>query len=353
MAIPKRKRKSAPVGVIAKVLRILELLDSCPDGLQLKDVAEKTGINKSTALRFLSHLEAEDYLLRDAGGAYMLGLRLMRLGSSKSYEKMLIKMSRPAMENLRKITSETVNLAVLHGVNILHLDALDSPHQFSIVSQVGRTGEIYSTALGKAIVAFMEDGPRKDEIFNSIQFVAKTPRTIMSIGRLKEDLAHTKRQGFSHDDEEAFAGARCIGAPVFGPDGNVIAAVSISGPISRIPKQRLQHYGGLVRQAAKEIAASIGVLSSNGNSDQVADGPRVNGRKFSQSEPLPQSSSQRHRANKLNRVDHTYLSPGLKATVQTGRKVRAAATLKGNSSPIYQGRHKAIIGQKTWDKTAD
>ena len=325
MATPKRKRKSAPVGVITKVLRILELLDSYPDGLQLKDVAEKTGINKSTALRFLSHLEAEDYLLRDTGGAYMLGLRLMRLGGSKSYEKMLIKMSRPAMENLHKITSETVNLAVLHGVNVLHLDAVDSPHQFSVSSHIGRTGEIYSTALGKAILAFMGDGPRKDEIFKSIHFVAKTPRTIMSVGRLKEDLAQTKRQGFSHDDEEAFEGARCIGAPVMGPDGDVVAAVSISGPSTRIPRHRLQYYGGLVRQTAKEIAAAVGQLSSDNNSDQSTYAPRMNGRKLSQGESWSQSSSQRHRVNKPNGIDRTYLGSGMRATGRAGRNVRATA----------------------------
>jgi IclR family KDG regulon transcriptional repressor len=268
----KKQRKSAPVGVITKVLRILELLNQVSEGLQLKDIANKTGINKSTALRFLDHLERENYLLRDSRGAYFLGLMLMRLGGSRSFEKVLCTISRPILENLRSITSENVNLAVLDGMNVLHLDVLDSPHRLSVVSEIGQTEEIYCTALGKAILAYMEDGPRKDGLFASIKFVAKTPRTITSMARLKEDLAQIRKQGFAHDDEEDSIGARCIGAPIFGPDGGVIAALSVSGPISRIPKQSLLYYAELACQAAREISASIN-LSSVENSS----GAKVNG----------------------------------------------------------------------------
>ncbi|MEO6802121.1 MAG: IclR family transcriptional regulator [Granulicella sp.] len=259
---PKKKLKSAPVGVITKVLRIIELLYQFPEGLQLKHVADKSGINKSTALRFLNHLEQEGYLLRDSNGAYVLGLKVIRLGGSKSFEKVLCRMSRPILENLRTITYETVNLAVLEGMNILLLDVLESPHRFSVLSTVGETSEIHSTALGKAILAFMEDGPQKDEIFAAIHFVAKTPRTIMSVARLKKDLAQIRKQGFAHDNEEAFVGARCIGAPIFSPDGSVIGALSVSGPISRIPKQRMVYYAKLVCKAAQEIAASMDVSNA-------------------------------------------------------------------------------------------
>lgn len=266
----KKPRKSAPVGVITKVLRILELLNQFSEGLQLKDIANKTGINKSTALRFLDHLERENYLLRDPRGAYSLGLRLMRLGGSKSFEKVLCTISRPILENLRTITSENVNLAVLEGMNVLHLDVLESPHRLSVVSVIGQTGDVYCTALGKAVLAYMEDGPRKDDLLASIKFVAKTPRTITSMARLKEDLAQVRKQGFAHDDEEDSIGARCIGAPIFGADGSVIAALSVSGPISRIPKQRLQYYAGLACQAAENISAAIELSSVENHTEPKA-----------------------------------------------------------------------------------
>src|SRR5713226_3338216 len=92
-----RASKSAPVGVVSKVLRILEAPNAPPTGLQLKDIAEQTAINKSTAYRFLAHLEAERYLYRDDIGAYVVGPKLVRLGSGISYQTTLRRISRPLL----------------------------------------------------------------------------------------------------------------------------------------------------------------------------------------------------------------------------------------------------------------
>ena len=138
------------------------------------------------------------------------------------------------------------------------LDVLESPHRLSVVSQVGSYGETYCTALGKAILANMDEGPRREEILASIHFVAKTPRTLMSIARLKEDLIQTRKRGFSHDDEETFVGVRCVGAAILGVEGNVIGAISVDGPISRVSRERLPFYSGLVQRAARDISSSFG-----------------------------------------------------------------------------------------------
>jgi DNA-binding IclR family transcriptional regulator len=253
-----RKSKSAPVGVIGKVLRVLELLDQSPAGLQLKEVAAKTGINKSTVHRFLTHLEAEAYLFRDAEGTYMLGPKLVRLGSGVNFQATLCNISRPILEKLRKTTDETVNLAMLDGFSVLYLDVLESFHTFRLVSQIGMRRTLYCTSLGKAILANMDDERRKEEIFASIQFDAHTARTLTSIARLKKDLIQTREQGFSLDDEEAVVGARCIGAAIYGSDGKVVGAISVSGPISRVSKERLPFFSSEISKAAHEISWRLG-----------------------------------------------------------------------------------------------
>jgi IclR family pca regulon transcriptional regulator len=106
------KSKAAPVGVIGKVLRILESLDHSPNGLQLREIATKTEINKSTAHRFLSDLESEGYLFRDDAGTYMLKARLASLGTGVGSQAMLCRICRPILESLRSVTEETVNLGV-------------------------------------------------------------------------------------------------------------------------------------------------------------------------------------------------------------------------------------------------
>jgi DNA-binding IclR family transcriptional regulator len=250
-AMRTKKSKSAPVGVIAKVLRVLECLDQYPAGLQLREVAAKTKINKSTVHRFLTHLEAEAYLFRDQEGTYMLGPKLVRLGSGINVHGSLSKIARPVLEELRKVSDETVNLAVLDGFSVLYLDVLESQHTFRLVSEVGMRRELHCTSLGKAILANLDDERRKEEIFASI-------RTVTSRAKLEKELRLTRERGYSLDDEEAEAGARCIGAAIFAADGTVVGAISVSGPVSRVSKERVPFFQAEIGKAAREISSCLG-----------------------------------------------------------------------------------------------
>src|SRR5258706_802298 len=177
-----QESKSGPVGVLAKVLRVLEALDGSASGLQLKQVSEQTRINKSTAYRFLAHLETEGYLFRDDAGAYIVGPKLARLGSGIAYHATLRNVSRPVMQRLGELTSETVNLAVLDGVNVLYLDVMESSHTFRLVSQVGTRRPLHCTALGKVMLAHTPRDER-DAIVASLRLERFSPHTITSLTR--------------------------------------------------------------------------------------------------------------------------------------------------------------------------
>lgn len=150
-----RESKSAPVGVVAKLLRILEALDASPSGLQLREIAEQTSVNKSTAYRFVPHLENEGYLLRDEAGGYVVGPKLAGLGGGIAYHATLRKISRPMAVALSNETKETVNLGVLDGHELLYLEVIESPHSFRMASQPGMHRPLHCTALGKALLAFL------------------------------------------------------------------------------------------------------------------------------------------------------------------------------------------------------
>jgi DNA-binding IclR family transcriptional regulator len=279
-AMRKLKSKSAPVGVIGKVFRILELLDHSPYGLQLGEIATKTGINKSTAHRFLRHLEADSYLFRDTAGTYMLGARLARLGTGVSFQTTLCRICRPTLESLRAVTDETVNLAALEGSEIVYLDVLESQQMFRFVSPVGTRRPAYCTSLGKAIIAHMEDERQKAEIVSSIQAMPSTARKPSSISRLKRELKQISERGFSFDDEEVVAGARCVGAALFGAEGSVVGSISVSGPVSRMTRERLSFFSTEVCKAAREISWRLGHRSWKGertNGSHVAGSPRDSG----------------------------------------------------------------------------
>jgi IclR family acetate operon transcriptional repressor len=253
-----RKTTITPVGVVGKVLRILELLDRSPAGLQLKDIARLTGLNKSTAHRFLKHLEREGYLFRDDSGAYMVGPRLVRFGTGVTYQALLSRISRPVLEQVWSTTGETVNLATLVGHEILYVDVMESLHTFRLVSQIGSRRPLSCTALGKAMLSAMS-AEQRELLLPTLRFETTTPRSITSVARLRKDLAQIAKLGYSLDDEEAVLGARCVGAAILDANGKVAGGISISGPTTRINKTNLPAMAQTVKLAALEISARLGL----------------------------------------------------------------------------------------------
>jgi IclR family KDG regulon transcriptional repressor len=252
-----RESKAAPVGVVMKVLKILEALHGNPSGLQLKEIAKQTAINKSTAYRFLAHLQSEGYLFRDDAGAYVIGPKLARMGSGMNLEESLRKMSRPVLQKLWTATGETVNLAILDGQQILYLDVIESSHTFRLASQVGARRPLYCTALGKAIMSCLTAEEIKD-LLPSLSYERFTPRTLTQPTKLKKELMKTRLQGYALDDEEAVLGARCIAAPIFDATGKVIGAVSVSGPLTRITAEKIAPLAVLLKKAAQSISRRLG-----------------------------------------------------------------------------------------------
>jgi DNA-binding IclR family transcriptional regulator len=256
----REKSKSAAVGVVTKVFRILEALYDSTAALQLKDIAEKTAINKSTAYRFLAHLHHEGYVFRDSAGAYTIGVRLARLGSGASYQTTVRKISRPVLEELAHRTGETVSLAVLEGREVLYLDVMESAYTLRQVSHVGTRHPLYCTALGKAMLAFSPEEEQK-YLISGMNFERLTPHTITCAANLRKELTLIRQRGYSLDDEEVYLGSRCIGAPILDASDQVVAALSVSGPTTRLTQDRVPSFAGAARQAAAEISTSLAASS--------------------------------------------------------------------------------------------
>jgi DNA-binding IclR family transcriptional regulator len=252
-----RQSSAAPVGVLTKVLSIFELLDRATDGLQLRAISEQTRLNKSTAYRFLAHLEKAGYLVRDSTGAYLLGPRLVHLGSGSTYQSTIRRISRPVLEALWHKTGETVNLGVLAGREILYLDVLESPHNFRMVSQIGMRRPVHCTGLGKAILAWKPVSYR-DELLASGKLEKLTPNTITRPVELVSELGRIQRLGYALDNEEAELGARCVAAPILDSSGYITAGISVSGPVIRMSRNRTSQIASAVKCAALEISHHLG-----------------------------------------------------------------------------------------------
>ena len=257
-----RKSTSAPVGVLTKVLAIFDLLDNSPNGLQLRYIAEQTKLNKSTAYRFLAHLEKAGYLVRDDNGAYLLGPRLARLGSGSAYQSTICKVSRPVLEALWRESGETVNLGALDSREVLYLDVLESPHSFRLVSKVGMRRPLHCTGLGKVILAWQTTSFR-NELLAVAKLEKLTVHSIVRLADLIEEIGRVRRRGYAIDNEEVELGARCVAAPILDSSRSVVAGVSVSGPVTRMSRNRTSAIAQSVKKAALEISLRLGYMEAN------------------------------------------------------------------------------------------
>lgn len=252
-----RKSKAAAVGVLTKVLAIFDALQRNPSGLRLKPLCDFTGLNKSTAYRFLSHLEREGYLVREEHGVYMLGMRLFELASASNHESTLRHVAAATLRELHRATGETVNLGVLKGLSVVYLEVLESTHEFRMAARVGAHHPAYSAALGKAIVAFLSR-EKAERLLESMQFQPFTPHTLCSVEQFCEEMEKVREQGFAVDNEERFLGCRCISAPILNSLGEAVAAISVAGPTTRVSEPRIEILGEALREAAHAISTRIG-----------------------------------------------------------------------------------------------
>jgi DNA-binding IclR family transcriptional regulator len=252
-----RKSKAAAVGVLTKVLKIFDTLQRNPGGLRLKQLCAHTGLNKSTAHRFLSHLEREGYLVREENSVYMLGMRLFELASASNHESTLRRVAIPVLRDLQRTTGETVNLGTLRGLSVVYLEVLESNHEFRMAARIGAENPAHATALGKAMAAFLS--PEKSErLLDSLEFQRFTPHTVSSAERFRKEMKKIREQGFAVDNEERFLGCRCVSAPILNSLGEATAAISVAGPTTRVSEARVTVYGEALREAARAVSTRIG-----------------------------------------------------------------------------------------------
>ena len=238
------------VGVISKVLLILEALQNSSVGLGLKAICDVTGINKSTAHRFVKHLEREGYLLRTEAGAYLIGPRLAQMSSCANSSATLQAVTRPILADLWRSTQETVNLGMLDHSTLLYVDVMESPHEFRLVSRIGTRRSVHATALGKVLTAFLP-ASEYERVLSSVVFQRLTPKTISNATQLRAELDKVRRQGYAVDDEEALLGCRCVSAPILSNEKIAIGALSVSGPVTRVTPSQVQ-------ALAREVKAAPG-----------------------------------------------------------------------------------------------
>ena len=204
--------------------------------LTLSSIVMRTGLPKSTVHRTAQQMTALGWLIYEEG-RYSLGTRMFELAGLSSVRHELREAALPYMEDLYEATHITLHLGVRVGHEVLYVEKIGGHDRITELSQVGGRMPLYCTGLGKSLLAFSPESVLEDVLSRGL--VKRTQATITSPTQLRRELNTIAETSVSFDREESCVGVCCVAAPIYGPDRSVIAAMSVTGRVSRHRLDRL------------------------------------------------------------------------------------------------------------------
>jgi DNA-binding IclR family transcriptional regulator len=231
-------------------LDIIEVLQEQGE-VGVTELADELDHSKSTVHSHLRTLEERKVLVREGDG-YRMSLRILNMANHVREQVGNYEVIRSEVETLAEETGEIAQFGLEEHGKVSYLYKMTSERAVETASRVGSQQPMYSTSLGKTILAYLSE-ERTEKIIQDTEFKRLTPNTITSEAELREDLATIRELGYGVDDEENFNGLRCISAPVTNDD-DVLSAISVTGPSSRFTIDQIENtLSDKVQRAANVI----------------------------------------------------------------------------------------------------
>ncbi|GHA19023.1 transcriptional regulator [Devosia pacifica] len=223
-------------------MAILQALSEEEEGCRLTDLSQKTNLSVSTVHRLLTTLERQKFAHFDPStNLWHVGRMAFTVGSSFLRQRSFVAPALPFLKRLRDLTNETANLGVIEDGEVLVLSQVKSREIMRAITRIGGRVPMGRSGMGKAILSTY---PR---------FAVEAEQA-----QLHRKPAHMANDGYAVDDEEFMRGLRCIAAAVYGPQGEVLCAISVSGLSIRIPPARVPRLGELLVKTADELTHALG-----------------------------------------------------------------------------------------------
>lgn len=245
---------------VAKAMRLIEALALADSPQGITELASRLDLTKSNVHRLLDTLLRLGYVRRlPSQGRYELNLRLWELGTRVLARLDLKQLAAPYLRRLAERTRETVHLSILDETEVVYIDKIDSDHPIRAYSRVGGRAPAYCVATGKALLVHQPEETIKAIAANATAFTA---RTITEHAKLLKELGAVRRAGYAINMGEWRDGVRGVAAPVWSSGSQVVAAIGISGPASRLSREKLESFGPLIVELAGDLSKELGYLGA-------------------------------------------------------------------------------------------
>lgn len=252
-----REPQDGRLSSVTSAIKLLKAFSEAETEIGISSLAKRLGVAKSTVHRLAVTLVAEGLLEQDAAtGKYRLGTALFRLGALVRQRMNVSNEGRPYLFELRERTNESVHLAILDGTDIMYVYNMESTQAIRMRSDIGVRKPAYCTAEGLAILAFKPPEVVEAVIRQGLE--PRTPQTITTAAGLHKELEAIRQRGCAIEDEEGELGMRGIAAPIRDDAGEVVAAVGIAGPVTRLSKKTIAAFVPHVIEIAEAISVRIG-----------------------------------------------------------------------------------------------
>lgn len=251
------QHRSASPQSVERIFTVLDHLAVQRAGDSLAGIARRTAAPKTSMVGLLSGMLEGGYLARDAQGRYTLGPRMLSLAMRVTAGTDLTALARPVLAELVRKTGETALLGSLapDAAVSMYIDKVESPNPVRYTVSLGERRELYSSAIGKLLLAYM-DLEKRDQYLSRVPLKAFTPNTITSARRLRAQLAEIREDGLSRTDSERVMGASALAAPVLDGAGTLVAGITLAGPSDRM-RANAERFAADVRAAARTLTELV------------------------------------------------------------------------------------------------
>jgi DNA-binding IclR family transcriptional regulator len=249
------------VQTLERGLRILKCFDVIRPEWTVKDISSATRLPAATVYRLVITLQREGFLECDSRThRYHLGPAFLKTGYLVTSLSELARIAHPHLERLTEITSEATMLAVWRNGEALIVDAVPTPGAFSFRVLVGSTIPGLATVHGRIFAAYAPDDVREAAL--AAHHVRYTEYTMVDPQGLREELEYIRREGVAFGSQQTHQGMCSVDAPVFGPDGSVVASLAVAVPLERFGPAETRRCMTAVKQVAATLSRELGYRES-------------------------------------------------------------------------------------------
>ncbi|HLE39875.1 MAG TPA: IclR family transcriptional regulator [Nitrospirota bacterium] len=263
----KREKANYLIQSVSHALDILESFTKTADELGVTELSKRLGLHKNNVFRLLATLEHRGYIEQNSTTEnYRLGPKTLQLGATFIEQRECRRQARPILESLMAASGETAVVAVLRANKVIYMDSVETDKTVRAVSRIGAMLPAHCTAVGKAQLAFLPTAEIERLYPENTLLSGLTSKSIKTRDALLAELKTVPEKGYAFENEECDIEVRSIAAPVRDFSKNVIAAVGIVVPASRLTDEKLRKDGivQMVMDAGRAISAKLGFSGPSG-----------------------------------------------------------------------------------------